>query len=88
MSDAPNYLRPLSTPELKEMMQDARIRYQFKRNQLIKGLGRIPTSKEMERVANGDIFALTLGNTLLRARGEGSIPESFLVQIHMAKLRP
>jgi hypothetical protein len=88
MSDPPNYLRPLGTPELKELMQKARIRYQFKRNQLIKGLGRIPTSKEMHRVANGDIFVLHLGSALLRGRGEiDTIPKSFLVQIYMTMLR-
>lgn len=78
----------ISTQELKELMQDARIKYQFKRNQLIKGLGRDPTSKEMESVASSDIFALHIGSTLLRGRGERpTVPESFLVQIHMAKLR-
>ncbi len=89
MSDVPDYLRPLSTPALKDLMQTARIRYQFKRNQLIKGLGRTPTSKEMQQVANGDIFALHLGSALLRGRGElDTIPKSFLVQIYMTMLRP
>ena len=89
MSDTPpDYLSPLSTTELKDLMQNARIRYQFKRNQLIKGLGRIPTSEEMHRVANGDIFALHLGSALLRGRGEiDAIPKSFLVQIYMTMLR-
>lgn len=78
----------ISTQEIKLLMQDARIKYQFKRNQLIKGLGRDPTSKEMEEVANSDIFALHIGSTLLRGRNASpTVPDSFLVQIHMAKLR-
>jgi len=76
-----------SATELHEVMQIARIRYQFKRNQLIKGLGRNPTPSEMELVASNDIFALHFGNAMLRARGVNNIPESLLVQIYMVMLR-
>ncbi len=73
--------------DITELVELARMKYAFKFNQLIKGLGRKPTNDEMEEVASVEIGVILMGNGMLRGKSP-QIPESLLVQINMTRLRP
>jgi hypothetical protein len=78
--------------DVAKAIQSIRHGYMYKRAQLTKALGRIPTSKEMLSVARADITIIANLHKLLESHGikvsssHTVIPVSLLVQIFLTKV--